>query len=191
MKRLAEYSNCISIETQPYDDVAEALQYFEQRIEKFRPGTIKKTTDKLVFTGGVMRFTLNINLLYCISEGEIRIEKKEQKMFVHYVIKFYELVALSVIPAIGALVVRDSILDKIIGVSLVVFVSYGGNALITIWRYRRFVNNTLRNWASEKTPIVIGKDQKEWMRDANKCDACGYAISIRDVECPDCGLRLR
>jgi hypothetical protein len=192
MKGLVEYSNSISIETESSDNlVPEALHVFEKRVKEFRPKTIKKTTDKIFYTGGVMRFVLNVNLLYCISEGEIRVESSQQTLFVHYVIKFYELVALSVIPAVGALVVMDSILEKVIGVLLVVFVSYGANALITILRYRRFVRKTLEDWLSERKPISISKDQKEWIDDSSKCDACGCIISDKDVECPDCGLRLR
>lgn len=126
-----------------------------------------------------------------VSEGEIRIERKGQILIVHYIIKFYELAALSVIPAIGAFVITDSIWEKLIGVLFVVCIFYGANVLITILRYRRFVKNTVQDWLSEKKPMLISEDQQEWIKNTNKCDACGCAIADIDVECPDCGLRLR
>lgn len=192
MTGAVEYSNSFSFATESDDDlVQEAVQAFEDRIKTFKPRTIKHTLDKIVYTAGVMRLVLNTNLLYVISDGEIRIERKEQRLIVHFVIRFYELIALSVIPAVGALVIMDSILEKLIGVLLVACVSYGANAFIAIVRYRRFVKRTMEDWLSQRKPITISEVQKEWIQDKNKCDACGYSISDTDVECPDCRLRLR
>lgn len=173
------------------DSVQEAVHVFEEKIKTFKPRTIKRTSDKIFYTAGIMRLVLNSNILYGISEGEIRIEKKELKLIVHFVIRFYELIALSVIPIVGALVLMDSIQDKLIGVLLVICVSYGASAFLTIVRYKRFVRRTMEDWLSQKKPISISEVQKAWIQDANKCDACGYSISDTDVKCPDCGLTLR
>ena len=74
---------------------------------------------------------------------------------------------------------------------LVVCVYYGANVFITILRYRKFVKGTIVDWLSQKKTHPISEVQKEWIQNKNKCDACGYSISDTDVECPDCGLRLR
>jgi len=35
------------------------------------------------------------------------------------------------------------------------------------------------------------EEQKEWMSDKNRCSACGEEITIYDLNCPDCGLKLK
>jgi hypothetical protein len=192
MNSIVEYSNSLSLTTDSHDDlVQDALTVFEEKLKNFKPRTIKKVHNRLFYTAGVMRLVFNSNLLYGISEGEINIEKKEQTLIVHYVIRFYELLALSVIPAVGALVIMDSILEKVIGISLVITVSYGANVLITILRYKRFIKTTVTAWLNEKKPVTIGEEQQEWITNLNKCDACGHVISDTDINCPDCGLSLR
>ena len=34
-------------------------------------------------------------------------------------------------------------------------------------------------------------EQKEWINDKNRCSACGTEINEYDVNCPDCGLKLK
>ena len=34
-------------------------------------------------------------------------------------------------------------------------------------------------------------EQKNWISDPDKCPACGYDISMYDINCPDCGIKLR
>ncbi len=34
-------------------------------------------------------------------------------------------------------------------------------------------------------------EQKKWMKDKNRCPACGEEITIYDMHCPDCGLKLK
>jgi len=34
-------------------------------------------------------------------------------------------------------------------------------------------------------------EQKMWMSDKNRCSACGEEITIYDLNCPDCGLKLK
>ncbi len=34
-------------------------------------------------------------------------------------------------------------------------------------------------------------EQKKWMNDKNRCPACGEEINMYDVNCPECGLKLR
>ena len=192
MTGVAKYSNSFSFAIESDDDVVqEVVQAFESRIKIFKPRTIKHTSDRVFYTAGVMRLVLNTNLLYGISDGEIRIERKEQTLLVHFVIRFYELIAISMILAVGALVIMDSILAKLVGLLLVVGVSYGVNVFITIVRYRKFVKRTMEDWLSQKKTIIINQVEKEWNQDKNKCDACGYSISDTDLECPDCGLRLQ
>lgn len=192
MNGLVKYSSSFSFATESNDDlVQEAAQVFEKRIKTFNPRTIKRTSDKIFYTAGVLRLVWNTNLLYGISEGEIRIAKEEQTLLIHFVIKFHELLALSVVPIFGAFVIMDSIPEKGIAFLLVVCITYAANVLMTILRYRRFVKRTMEDWLAEKRQVPISEVQKQWMRDTNKCDACGYSISVMDLVCPDCGLRLQ
>jgi hypothetical protein len=192
MKNLVEYSNSVSFTIDSDKDVVqEAVEIFSERISALKPRTIRQTGNKVFYTAGVMRLVLNANLLYGISEGELRIEQRNQILIVHYVIRFYELIALSVIPAVGALVIIDSIMGKAIGILLVLCVSYGANVLLTILRYKRFIKTTVTEWLSEKNSVPMSEEQKEWIENLNKCNACGFVISVADKECPDCGLRLQ
>ena len=34
-------------------------------------------------------------------------------------------------------------------------------------------------------------EQKKWLKDHNRCPACGEEINIYDMHCPDCGLKLK
>ena len=192
MNGLAEYSNAVAVTIDSEDDVVqEAVSVFNERLQSFKPRTIKRTPNGLRYTAGVMRLVWTVNLLYSISDGELTIEKRDQTLTVHYVIRFHEIIALSVIPAASAIVILDSVMAKTIGVVLVLLVHFVGNVLMTILRYKRFIKKTLHNWLLERKPIAMSDDQKEWIGNANKCDACGYSISVADVECPDCGLSLR
>jgi len=38
---------------------------------------------------------------------------------------------------------------------------------------------------------VMGKKQEEWFRNPLKCSACGTTISDLDLDCPECGLKIR
>lgn len=192
MNGLIDYSNSLSFKVDPEETLAqEAVQVLVERIRALKPRTIIQTTGKIRYTAGVVRLVWNFNLLYAISEGEIKVEGKEQTLIVHYVITFYEAAALSVIPAVGALVIVESVIGKVIGLLLVLIVSYGGNILITILRYNRFINSTIKGWLKEKKTIPISEEQKEWMENPDKCDACGHILTTPESICPDCGLSLR
>jgi hypothetical protein len=192
MNGLLGYSNSLSFATESKDNlVQEAVQLFEERIKEFRPRTIKRTTDKIFYTAGVLRLVLNANLLYPISEGEIKIEKIGATLIINYVIRFYELFALSVIPAVGVLIFVDPIIAKMIVLLLSLLVGYGGNVFITILRYKRFIRNTVKVLLEAKKTVSISEEQKEWIENLNRCDACGHVLSTTDVVCPDCGLSLQ
>jgi len=34
-------------------------------------------------------------------------------------------------------------------------------------------------------------EQKKWLKDKNRCPACGEEITIYDLNCPECGLKLK
>jgi hypothetical protein len=193
MISLTEYSNSLSLTINSTDDdlVQDAVEVLKESIKTCNPRTLKQTQDGIFYTSGVMRLVSNMNLLYGISEGEIKIEKKDQTLMVQYVIRFYELIALSVIPAVGVLVILDSVKEKIIGLLIVFFFCYGAYALITILRYDAFIKKTMKDWLSDRDTVAIDEEQKEWINNINKCDACGHLISSTDTQCPDCGLRLQ
>jgi len=35
------------------------------------------------------------------------------------------------------------------------------------------------------------EEQKKWLSDTNRCPACGEEINMYDVNCPECGLKLK
>ena len=37
----------------------------------------------------------------------------------------------------------------------------------------------------------ISDEQKKWIKDVNRCPACGEYIINLDLDCPDCGLRIK
>jgi len=38
---------------------------------------------------------------------------------------------------------------------------------------------------------IISEEQKQWIKDATKCPACGEEITDYDLKCPECGIRVR
>ena len=36
----------------------------------------------------------------------------------------------------------------------------------------------------------FSKEQMKWMKDVNKCPACGEKLNLYDINCPECGLKL-
>ncbi len=38
---------------------------------------------------------------------------------------------------------------------------------------------------------IISIEQKQWIKDAKKCPACGEDITDYDLKCPECGIRVR
>ena len=167
----------------------ELLEITKAKLEKLKPSSLKQNGNILIYTGGILRFVWNWNLLNPISEGLIQIESQKNKLIVKYEIQFVEIFVISIFTAILACFIVDNIFAKLIVPLASIFWIFGMPVGITIYRYNRFIKRIISKQVEEDTP-QLSIEQEQWISDPTKCDACGHHIEQTDMFCPDCGITL-
>ncbi len=194
MMNLMRYRNSVAINSNRDIEVVklEFLGLIKSNLERLEPTELKQKGDTLVYSAGIFRLVSvywTWNLLTHISEGQIQVRKNGDTLCVNYEIQFTGLFVISLLKSLASLVIVEDFLFKFIVSLLVIIWLYGGNAGLTILRYKRFIKRTISEVLEDDAP-QISKLQEEWISDSTKCDACGYMINHNDKVCPDCGISL-
>jgi len=76
--------------------------------------------------------------------------------------------------------------------AIFIIIFFGLNLIFVDNLVQKLINSSpfLSNLKSDNEDI-ISKEQKDWIKNPEKCPACGEDITEYDLKCPECGIRLR
>jgi predicted amidophosphoribosyltransferase len=64
--------------------------------------------------------------------------------------------------------------------------------LINIYNIEKILKEAIgENRYNFNSSEILSDEQVRWIKDEGRCSACGEALSISDVFCPECGLRIK
>lgn len=76
------------------------------------------------------------------------------------------------------------------GIFSIVF--YQLNILMNTYSVERLIKEAIGNNRYEFTSSeILSAEQIEWIKDKNRCSACGQYLEVTDVICPECGIRIK
>jgi hypothetical protein len=130
-------------------------------------------------------FTIRYEIEFNIS--------KNNGLVLAYEIKLSKLIQVCIVLAIFiAFFSRFKISGYLWFSSIFIIVFYTFNLLFTDKLIQKLIESSkLFHEFGPENEGIISEEQKNWIRDASKCPACGEDINEFDLKCPDCGLRLR
>lgn len=114
-----------------------------------RASHVKREGSFVLFTVRLLRFVMNTNLLVPIEAGAIRIEHEAGSVKLSYQLRTIRLPVMTVGAALAALVVSRSI-----GIAMLAWIwLFGANYLITLARFRWFVERCVRDGFEERKRV--------------------------------------
>jgi hypothetical protein len=132
----------------PIDDLVDAIRDGLRKVKASKI-IINRSERKISFSGGFFRFVTNWNILHAVSNGEIRVEEANQKISLHYNLKFTEmliLVTILVFGVFGDFNLQGSYLSffpKILNLAILWFLFFGMNYLVTMIRFPPFIRRII------------------------------------------------
>ena len=114
-------------------------------LKKVKAKNIQNDRNQITFSGGILRFVMNWNILVAVSSGIITVEKDNDKLTLNYHIKFTEMfviVTFMVLCFMGPFILQApnlSLFPKIVILVFAWFWLFGGNYCLTIFRFPSFI----------------------------------------------------
>lgn len=66
------------------------------------------------------------------------------------------------------------------------------NLLMNVYSVEQIIKDAVgENHYTFSSAEVLTDEQIQWMKDKNRCSACGEYLSVTDVFCPECELRIK
>lgn len=135
---------------EPDESVEHALAALTIRLRKQKPDRLVRTTNKVSFNGGVLRFVPSWNLLAPITAGEISVTSDGQVLTIRYKVTFTQLIIIGTALTlwIGSSFWQATsfpLLGKIVGLLSMWLWLVGGNYLLTAVRFPAFLRSTVAN----------------------------------------------
>lgn len=121
------------------------LNNIEFSLKKAKAKNIRNDRNNITFTGGIFRPVTNLNILGPVSSGRITVEKYKDKLRLKYYLKFTEMlliVTAAVSIFLGPVICYDPNLTIVSKIAILAFAwcwLFGGNYLITIFRFPSFI----------------------------------------------------
>ena len=179
------YKSKIEIPESEEVDVFYAINNYANHIER-------NGFENFEFDKGIIHFLSNYSFVNFKYKVDLHI-KKEDLIIVEYEIHLMQLIKITL-----ALVVFIAVFSSF-GMSGFLWFSFIFSAIFF------FVNILFADSHLQKiiksAPLFVSlnpieeegfnEEQKKWLTDANRCPACGEEINIYDVNCPECGLKLK
>jgi len=115
-------------------------------LQKAKAKNVKNNLNHITFTGGIFRLVTNWNILGSISSGEITIERNKDKLCLKYHLKFTEMLIIVTVGVFGFLgigIYQASNLTNIHKIIMLIIAwlwLFGGNYMVTIFRFPKFIN---------------------------------------------------
>lgn len=185
------YRNQLTFSLRNPDDGVQIQSVIGERLKALGLRKYTRRGNTLSFTAGMMRLKSNWNVLNGITAGTIEMAQSGDEVIVCYELLFSELLAVSVFSVVSVVVFSEGWLWKIVLGLLALAVVYGLNVVISIYRFRRLLQDCINSLKAPDDFHAVSAQQKMWMDNSDQCSACGAAITSQHHVCPDCGITLR
>jgi hypothetical protein len=140
------YSNKVEIPFSPDAHTPEnLLNSIVLSLKNVKAINIHNDRNHITFSGGILRFVMNWNILVAVSSGKITVDKGNDKLCLKYSLKFTEMfiiVTAAVLGFLGPVIWQASNLtfSAKVGILAVAWSwLFGGNYFITIFRFPNFI----------------------------------------------------
>ncbi|OQY01759.1 MAG: hypothetical protein B6I20_07435 [Bacteroidetes bacterium 4572_117] len=179
------YKNKISIPESEDIGIDLAISSYLSHIKGLNFAEFKQEGDAISF----LTNRLLINLKYNVKLNI----KKDERIFVEYDIDLMPLIKATII-----LIVLTAFFSSF-GMTVFLWFSFI-SSLIFYFANLLFVDNFIKKTIKsaylylQLNPYLqdgFTDEQRKWLNDKNRCPACGEEITIYDLNCPDCGLKLK
>lgn len=171
--------------------VEEVLDELHSVISAAKPTKIRKTNNALFFSAGMFRFVGRWNKLKTITEGEILVTKSAKHIVIENKLNFLEALVFWTMYGFVGFFFPGGVIAKFILFPVLTLLVYTLTVAATISSFNRWTKRIVTAYLESKKGIEISVEQREWIIDDSKCDACGYVVNAQANTCPDCGLTLR
>jgi hypothetical protein len=154
---------------------------------------LKKRKIKFKSNDSELRFDLFSTFFRLRFKSIIRIDPQNDETEIHYAVNLSGLVRLIIYVIIICIVLSVKSIELFLITSIVFSVLfYFINFAEIIFKLNRILSPVLRSGKKDPiTEVQISKLQEDWMKDNNRCPACGCDISVFDTQCPICGIKVR
>jgi hypothetical protein len=154
---------------------------------------LKKRKIKPEKIDSEIRFDLYSGIFRIRFRSIIRIDIQNDETTIHYTVNLNGLVRLILYVIIICIVLSVKSIELFLITSIVFSVLlYFTNLIEIIYKINRIISPYIKSDKKIELSIdQISKLQEEWMKDKERCPACGSNLSIFDTQCPNCDLKLR
>ncbi|MBA3028729.1 MAG: hypothetical protein FP816_07960 [Desulfobacteraceae bacterium] len=140
------YTNKVEVFFKPERHTPEnLLKSVVSSLKEVKAKNIKNDKNHITFSGGILRFVSNWNILASVSSGEITIDKNNGKLIISYHLRFTEIfifVTAGILGFMGPVIYQAPNLSIFPKIFLLIFMwafAFGGNYFITILRFPSFI----------------------------------------------------
>jgi len=179
------YKNKVEIPDSEGVDVSYAINVYADHIDH-------NDFDAFEFDEGIIHFIADYSFVNFKYKVDLHI-KKDELITIGYEIHLIQLIKITLaivvfIAFFSGFGMSGFLWFSFIFASVFFFV----NILFADTHVQKIIKSTpLYLHLNPPTEDGYTEEQKKWLADTNRCPACGEEINIYDVNCPECGLKLK
>ena len=153
----------------------------------------KQKTSDLIFEENLIKMTSKNSIFGFEYETDFKVTGTDKEVNIEYEFHLDKLIKITLLLVVfTAFFSYFNVTAFLIFSALLAIIFYSANLF--------FINSYLQKIIRKAVGInefdfegseELSKKQKEWMKNPSKCSACGHNITIYDLYCPDCGLRIK
>jgi|GEM_PF-6649925 hypothetical protein len=147
----------------------------------------------LIRKGTDLRFRSEKSLFAIPFDSNIKFQNDEFGIFLtveSQMLPFIRIILAVIV--FSALLSLYSVISFIIFAPIFIFLFYTVNVIVIQNNNEKFFAHLfgVANFDFDSSE-AIERRQKEWLKDVNRCPACGTFVSTIDYYCPECGLKVK
>ncbi|MEN8120794.1 MAG: zinc ribbon domain-containing protein [Bacteroidota bacterium] len=179
------YKNKIEIPESEEVDITYAINLYENHINSLG-------FDELEREDSIIQFISDHSLISFKYPVKLQIIKKEL-ISIEYEIHLMQLIKITIALIVFIALFSSFGMTGFLWFSFVFSVIFFLVNLLFVDSYIQKIIKSSQLYLSLNAPEQEGftDEQKKWLKDKNRCPACGEEITIYDLHCPDCGLKLK
>ena len=161
----------------------------EDFVEKLKD---KKTHNIKTFGSRISFGELKLGKRMFLFGGELLLEAKNNSISTKYSIKLNPIYTLAFLTVSILLIIqlwKYDVIASLVGILITTFFLFL-SLYFQVFLFDGLVTASVRKITDLHPFIEISSEQKEWMKNENKCPACGSYVNRSDTICSSCGLSI-